>query len=893
MEDLLIFNALPTAVLLVDADGRIHSVNPAFTALTGFTTEDAIGLDAGLGDILREVTRSGEIWRGEWVCPRKFDSAFRAQMAVAPAGTRFVATIEEITRQDGAPTTPGERDFDLFFNLIPDLACIAHVDGYFKKVNPAWEKTLGYTQEEVLSRPFLDFVHPDDLEMTADEKARQNRFYRTRHFVNRYRAKDGSYRLLEWQTTFNRDEFTRFGVARDITEQRKWEDSLLESEERFRIMADSCPTIIWVTGAEGRLRLSNRMCREFFGPAFDRAESPADTPLLHPDDRDEYAGGFLRAVRERRPFRGEARVRRADGEWRWIHSYAEPRLSASGEFLGHVGISPDITERKEAEHAMHSAKQAAEAANRAKGEFLANMSHEIRTPMSAVIGLTDLMLETELAPDQRGYMEGVRNSAEALLRILNDILDFSKIEAGRLDFEVIGFDLRRVVESTLKALSVRAISKGLELTSEVAPDVPRRLSGDPARLRQILVNIVGNAIKFTEQGEVEIRAGLQSRTDDEVELHFTVRDTGIGIPADKQQQVFRPFVQADSSTTRQFGGTGLGLTISSQLVELMRGRMWIESEAGRGSTFHFTARFGIDAASPDDERPPDVSELAGRSVLVVDDNDTNRQILGRILSNAGLRTSLADSGAAALDALQAAARQGDSFALLVLDLQMPGMDGFGVLERIQEDPQLAGTRIALLSSGVRPGGAARAREFGVSVHLRKPVGEVELLDALRQGWNREPDATVPRPRPAQPSSETATLRILVVEDNPVNRLLATRLVEKQNHRVTAATNGREALERLEAETFDCVLMDVQMPVMDGLEATAAIRRRERDTGGFLPVIAMTAHAMAGDLERCLAAGMDGYVTKPVNSADLFATIENVIQRRKSGGLGNQVRSGRD
>jgi PAS domain S-box-containing protein len=892
MEDLLIFNALPTPVLLAGADGRIQSVNPAFTTLTGFGAEELIGLESGLGDILREVTRSGKVWRGEWVCPRKADSAFRAQLAVAPAGPCFVATIEEITRQDGAATTPGERDFDLFFNLIPDLACIAHVDGYFKKVNPAWEKTLGYTQEEVLSRPFLDFVHPDDLEMTADERARQNRFYRTHHFVNRYRAKDGSYRLLEWQTTFNRDEFTRFGVARDITEQRRWEDSLRESEERFRIMADSCPTIIWVTDGEGRLRLTNRMCREFFGPAFEHAESPADTSLLHPDDRDEYAGGFLKAVRERSPFRGEARVRRADGEWRWIHSYAEPRLSASGDFLGHVGISPDITERKEAEHALQSAKQAAEAANRAKGEFLANMSHEIRTPMSAVIGLTDLMLETELAADQRGYMEGVRNSAEALLRILNDILDFSKIEAGRLDFETIGFDLRRVLESTLKVLGVRAMSKGLELTGEVAPEVPRRLTGDPARLRQILVNIVGNAIKFTEEGEVEIRAGIQSQTENEVELHFTVRDTGIGIPPDKQEHVFRPFVQADSSTTRQFGGTGLGLTISSQLVELMRGRMWIESEEGRGSTFHFTARFGIDAASPE-ERPPDLRELAGRSVLVVDDNDTNRQILGRILSSAGLRTSLADSGAAALEALQAAARQGDAFALLVLDLQMPGMDGFGVLERMQADPQLAGTRIALLSSGVRPGDAARARALGVSVHLPKPVGEIELLDAVRLGWNHGSGASVPKPPTAQTSVETTPLRILVVEDNPVNRLLATRLVEKHNHRVTAAANGREALERLESETFDCVLMDVQMPVMDGLEATAAIRLKERETGGFLPVIAMTAHAMAGDLERCLAAGMDGYVTKPVSAADLFATIQNVMQRRKSGGLGDQIRSGRD
>jgi two-component system, sensor histidine kinase and response regulator len=881
------FDALPTPALIADRRGAVRWVNRALSSLTGFTADelagDAASVDFGLGDVFRGVLRSGEKWEGAWMCPRKSAAAFEARLSVAPVGSGsealVVATIDAAVRNAVEPG-PGERDFELFFNLIPDLACIAHQDGYFKRVNPAWEKTLGYTPEEVLSRPFVEFVHPDDAVSTMEEAGRQSRIYRTRHFINRYRAKDGSYRLLEWTTTFNRDEVTRFGVARDITAQRKWEESLRESEERFRIMADSCPTIIWVTGPDGEIRLTNRTCREFFGPEFEHADFPAASSLIHPEDRDGYVGRFHEAVQGRTSFRGEARVRRADGEWRWIASYAEPRRGASGEFLGHVGISPDFTERKEAEDALHDAKLAAEAANRAKGEFLANMSHEIRTPMNAVIGLTDLALGTELNAEQRSYLGGVKDSAESLLRILNDILDFSKIEAGKLEFETIEFDVRQLVEAAAKLLGFRAASKGLELAAEVAPDVPSRALGDPARLRQILVNLVGNAIKFTERGEVVVRVECESRTGAQAELHFTVRDTGIGIPSDKQQLVFSPFAQADSSTTRRFGGTGLGLTISSQLVELMNGRMWVESEEGRGSTFHFTARLGVGAASEhgDGSRR---DALAGLAVLVADDNGSNREILGRILTRAGCRTTHCDCGEGALRVLREAADSGRPYSLLVLDQEMADLDGAAVMQRIQADPDLAALRVALLNSG-RPGEAARARELGALVCLSKPVGEIELIEALGRAWVQQTASEfAPDSAPAQERGGGRPLRILVVEDNPVNRLLATRLIEKQGHVVAAATNGQEALNRLEAETFDCVLMDVQMPVMDGFEATAAIRRMERESGASLPVIAMTAHAMAGDLERCLAAGMDGYVTKPVNSGDLFAAIEDAMRKWRS------------
>jgi two-component system, sensor histidine kinase and response regulator len=774
--------------------------------------------------------------------------------------------------------TEAQRDFERFFNLIPDLACIVSTDGYFKKVNPAWETTLGYTHEEVLRTPMLELIHPDDLERTMNEVSKQSREYRTKHFVNRYRCKDGSYRIFDWRTTFSRDDSTRFGIAKDITEQRLWEESLRESEERFRIMADSCPTIIWVTDADGRTQLANRICREFFGATFEQADSDRSRLLIHPDDYAEYVGRFLFAVRERTPFRAEARVRRSDGEWRWIASYAEPRLSPSGEFLGHVGISPDITDRKQSEEALQRAKDAAEGANRSKSEFLANMSHEIRTPMNGVIGLTELALDTDLTAEQRGYLEDVKNSAGSLLRILNDILDFSKVEAGKLEFEVIEFDLRQTVEEMLKVLDVRAAAKDLELACDLDPVVPSRLLGDPGRLRQILINLTGNAIKFTERGEVVIRVERWSETAEEVELHFSVKDTGIGIPLDKQQHVFRAFSQADSSSTRTFGGTGLGLTISSQLVEMMGGRIWLESEEGRGSTFHFTVRLGVAPARP--EAPPgDNGFLEGLPVLVVDDNDTNRSILDKMLSNRGIRTTLADSGPAALEALQHAADCGNAFKLIVLDAHMPGMDGFALTERIKADPRFGGAKIALLNSGAQRGDADCCRGLDVSACLAKPVGETELLKTmtrmLQSAARREarPDST-PR-HTAQ--TEKPRLRLLVVEDNPVNGLVARRLLEKQNHTVRTATNGREALDVIEKENFDCVLMDLQMPVLDGFGATAAIRNKERISGGHLPIIALTAHAIAGDLERCLAAGMDGYLTKPINAKDVFATVERVLR----------------
>jgi PAS domain S-box-containing protein len=801
-------------------------------------------------------------------------------------------------------------------DLSVDLVCVAGFDGYFKQVNRAWSETLGYTQDELLASPYIEFVHPEDREATQSESAKLAEGRKTLRFRNRYRCKDGSYRWISWTAAAQTESNLIYATGRDITDLKRDEDRRLAQHAVTRVLAEAqslrdaapqilqciCESLSWDLGTIWRVEKDQGVlqCIETW-----------HKPLVE-------VAEFSRISRDRTferniglPGRVWARAEPAwiedvlaDGNFpraavaarQGLHSGFGFPIMLGGEVLGvleffsHQIREPDgklldmlssigsqigqFIERREAEEALRTyaraletSKLKAEEATKAKSEFLANMSHEIRTPMNAIVGMTELALGTRLTREQREYLGTIKDSADALLTLINDLLDFSKIEARKLELDRQGFSLRDTLEDTVRLLATRAHQKDLELGCHIESDLPDRVIGDPIRLRQIVINLIGNAIKFTDEGEVMLEVKRQNQSGSILELHLSVADTGIGISRGKREAIFGAFEQADSSTTRKYGGTGLGLSISAELVKLMGGRMWVESTEGRGSEFHFTIALGLGKAMTR-STTKQMSTLTDLPILVIDDNASNRRILQEILTNWRMKPLIAKSGPEGLEMLAAHRKAKQSVAIALLDVHMPEMDGFAVADQIKRDPWSRNVKVFLLTSAGRPDDIARCRELGISAYLTKPIKQSELFDAIVTALATRPKRapTTERDEPRHPSSRP--MRVLLAEDNPVNQRLALRMLEKLGHSVNIAKNGKEAVKKARSGAYDVIVMDVQMPEMDGLEATAAIRAAETRTGMHVPIVAMTAHAMKGDRERCFAAGMDGYLSKPIRMEDL-------------------------
>ncbi len=920
------FENAGVGIALTDIEGGFLSINQQFAKIVGYTSEELAGRSyrevTEPEDIAVDLEQIGQLVRGEipsFTVEKRFIRKGGERVWVALTASvlerdaegkslSLIAIIQEISQRRrleedlrktnerlhlavrGSNITIWELDMP---DGVVEHGRPIHINGY---------EPLGYDPSDApgdFARMFDTLVDRDDHPRVMDAIAACLRGD-TKVYEVEYRVqhKDGGMRWHLARGAAVRDPSgpaIRFiGSTVDVTNLKHAEAAVRESEERFRGTFENAAVGIAHCSADGRFLRVNEKYGKVVGYSPAELRGMRFKELTFDDDVEESLSQFAALMSgDISSYSQEKRVRRKDGKVVWVNVSVSVQRDLAGEPIHSIAIVQDISERKRLAEELRQAKEAAEAANRAKDEFLANVSHEIRTPMNAILGMTELVLDTPLQDDQRQSLRTVKSAADNLLRIINDLLDFSKIEAGKLELDISDISLRSVVRDTLRALATRAHRKGLELMCNVEPDVPDALSGDGGRLRQVLLNLLGNAIKFTEHGEVVLQiqkapvdAGGAGSDGDGVRLLFTVRDTGIGIPVAKQAAIFRAFEQEDASTTRKYGGTGLGLTIAARLVELMRGTITVESTTGRGSTFAFTAVFGPPSVPAENvivEAPP---RLHGLRVLVVDDNAPNRHILEGWLRGWRMQATAVGDGMAAMDALWHGVAVGAPYAVMLLDARMPDTDGLTVAAKVRERAELAGVRMILLTSGDRPGDAARLRELRIEAHLLKPIQPDELLETIHMVMSRpggNDHAAAHGPRPVRVESQAALelerppLRILVAEDNDFNGVLLERLLGKE-HEVRLVKNGREALALADADAFDVLLLDLHMPEMDGFDVIRELRARETAAGdgAHLPVVALTARSRHEDRERCLAAGMDDFLVKPIQLDDLRAAIERAI-----------------
>jgi PAS domain S-box-containing protein len=872
-------------ILVVDDNPAIHDDFRKILSPGSAATQQ---LGAAAAKLFARPSRRTDAWRFETDCASRGQEGLDKVRAAAREGRPYSMAYVDVRMPngwDGIETI--WRIWQEYPNLLV-VICTAFSDHSWEEI----QERLGFSDRFLILKKPFDNLEVRQLTWALVERARAEReLHDSQQTVHRRTLN------LEQAISDLKQSSAQLQEARDAALSATKE--LHQLHRKHELVLNAVGEGIQALDLKGRIIFENPAGEKILGwEPGELIGKPAHGTMHHSKaDGTPYPEGecaILSSLVDGNPRRISDEVFwRKDGTSFQVEYLTSPVRDENHEIVGSVVVFSDITERTRAEQELHHAKDAAEAANRAKSEFLANMSHEIRTPMNGVIGMTGLLLETPLTPEQREFAEITRTSAESLLMVVNDILDFSKIEAGKLTFEILDFDLVETVETTLDLLAAAAHGKGIELACEIAPEVPARLRGDSGRLRQILTNLVGNAVKFTEKGEVVLRVNIASQTKMHATVRFEIEDTGIGISPAAQSGLFQPFSQADGSTTRRYGGTGLGLAVSKQLVAIMEGQIGVQSEPGRGSTFWFTAQLEKQSADVPERYSRDLSDL---QVLVVDDNATNRQILCQQILAWNIKTASAAGGAETLTMLRAAAVEGKPYDLALLDVQMPEMDGFILASAIRRDPVIAGTRLIILTSLGQSLTAGESKAIGIDAYVSKPVKQSRLFDCLVNVMGKtvaekvlvKSAVAASVPIPSEPNPQIEKVRILLAEDNSINQRVALGQLRKLRYRADAVANGLEVLKALQLVSYDIILMDCQMPEMDGYEVTRAIRKQEQSLGQSCPwkspvyIVALTANAMQGESEKCLAMGMDDYLSKPVRQAELQFALERwqiAVQKR--------------